>query len=110
MTDTFVQDPKTLKWSITKDPDAVLDYVEDWTAWLDGVTDTIANAVVTVTSGVTPASNVAVNSSLVSGKTVRAWISGGSPDETVAVRYRITTNNVPARIDDRTVYLKIKER
>ena len=110
MTETFVQDPATGKWSIPKDPDAVLDYVEDWTPWLDAVADSISSASVTVTSGATPASNVAVDSSIIVGKMVHAWISGGSPGETVKVRYRVTTANSPPRIDDRTFYLKIKER
>ena len=110
MTETFVQDPATGKWSMPKDPDATLDYVEDWTLWLDAVADTISSAVVTVTSGATPASNVAVVSSIVVGKMVHAWISGGSAGETVKVRYRITTTNATPRIDDRTFYLKIKDR
>jgi hypothetical protein len=107
MTDTFVQDTKTGKWSITKDPNAVLDYVEDWTAWLDGVSDSISTATV-VATGSDPATTIHVDSSVISGKTVVAWISGGVAGETVSLRYRITT--AAGRTDDRTVWLKIKER
>jgi hypothetical protein len=107
---TFTIDPKTGKASMPHDPDASLDYVENWAPWLDAVGDTISSAVVTVTSGNTPPSDVVVDSSIIVGKTVRAWISGGDPGETVAVRYRITTTNNPPRIDDRTVFLKVKDR
>ena len=109
MTEAFVQNEKTGKWSIPKDPDAVLDYVENWAPWLDAVGDSIASASV-VAIGSDASSNVNVNGYLVNGKTVVAWISGGVAGETVAVRYRITTTNSPARVDDRTCYLKIKER
>lgn len=106
--DTFVVNEKTGKATITKDPDAVLDYTFDWTAWLDSVTDSISTHTAVVTSGVTPASNVAVDGSSVVGKTVVVWVSGGVVGETVALRCRIDTAG--NRIDDRTVYLKIKER
>lgn len=107
MTD-FVQNAKTGKWSIPKDPNAVLDYIEDWTTWLDAVSDTLAGHAVTVTSGTDPASNVTLNSSVISGKKVHAWISGGAVGETVTVVYHVVT--AAGRQDDRTFYLKIKER
>lgn len=105
----FVVDAVTGKASIEKDPNASLDYIENWQPWLDGVGDTLAAAAV-VATGSDPASTVAVASSIIVGKTVVAWVNGGVAGEKVALRYRITTNNVPPRIDDRTVYLKIKEQ
>ena len=107
MADGFVQDAKTLKWSISKDPNAVLDYVEDWTLWLDAVADSIVSKDVTAT-GSAVGSTVAVASSSIVGKTVVAWISGGIAGESVTVRMRITT--AAGRTDDRSFYIKIKER
>lgn len=106
MSDTFIA--SSGKYSIVKDPDAVLDYVFDWTAWLDAVSDTIATKDVVVTSGALPASSIAVNASSISGKAVVAWVSGGQAGETASLRCRITTTG--GRTDDRTVYLRIKER
>lgn len=106
--ETFVIDSKTGKALIIKDPDAVLDYTFDWTAWLDAIGDTISTKSVAVTSGSDPASNIAVASSTVVGKTVVVWVSGGAAGETASLRCRITT--VGGRTDDRTVYLKVKER
>lgn len=110
--DTFVIDAKSGKASIIKDPNAILDYTFDWTAWLDMVGDSIATKDVAVTSGNSPASNIAVASSQIVGKTVVVWVSGGAAGETATLRCRITTNlpNPGPRTDDRTVYLKIKER
>lgn len=106
--DGFVQDSKTGKWSIPKDPNAVLDYIENWTDWLTPLSDSISSASV-VATGSADGSNVAVDSSVVANGThVHAWISGGVAGETVTVRYRVTTAG--GRVDDRSFYLKIKER
>ena len=89
--------------SIPKDPDAVLDYSFDWTDWMDGVTDTIDSVVIT-------ASGVAVDSIVPSGDVVTVWVSGGTPGEVATVTCSVTTNSTPARKDDRTIYLIVKER
>jgi hypothetical protein len=106
--DTFTVDAKTGKATIVKDPNAVLDYTFDWTAWIDLVGDVIVADDPAVTSGVSPASNIAVDSSSIVGKTVVVWVSGGAVGETATLRCRITTSG--GRIDDRSVFLKIKER
>lgn len=97
------------KYTIIKDPNAVLDYTWDWTAWLAAAktpADTIASATVTLTGSAT----AVVNSVAFDTTKVTAWIGGGAVGDTIAVRCRITTANAPARIEDRTVYLKCKER
>lgn len=90
---------------IDKDPDAYLDYAVDWTTWLDAIGDTIASADAVVDN------NAVVESvDILGGKIVRVWVSGGDVGTKVALRVRITTTNVPPRVDDRTVYLVVKER
>lgn len=91
------------KPTITKDPNAVLDYVVDYTDWLATANDTIASVACTP-SGVT------VNTSSVApgGKKVVIWVAGGVAGSTASVTARITT--VGGRIDDRTIYFKIKQR
>jgi hypothetical protein len=88
---------------IDKDPNAVLDYPIDFTKWLDAVGDSLASHTVTVTGG------VVCDSSSIVGKAVVLWISGGTVGTRGSATVRVTTNNTPPRIDDRTVYFTIKE-
>lgn len=105
---SFTIDGKTGKASIIKDPNAVLDYTFDWTDWLDDIPDTILSAAVVIDSQA-EGGDATVNSiSIVGLKAVVAWVQGGTVNTKVALRCRITTNG--ARIEDRTVYLNIKER
>lgn len=90
------------KPTITKDPDAVLDYAVDFTEWLkplDG--DTIASHEVIVT-GVTLTQSAHSNTAVV------FWVSGGTVGQPASAVVRITT--YAGRIDDRTVFFKIKQR
>lgn len=101
MTDTYVISDSG-KATILKDPNATLDYTWDWTLWLDDIVDTISAKVVTVDSPL-----VLVSSNIV-GKKVVAFISGGVAGATYKAVCEITTAG--GRIDDRTIYIKIKER
>lgn len=86
--------------TVTKDPNAVLDYVFDWTEWLTGG-DTISTHEVLVTGAT-------LGSSTRSGAVVTAWISGGTVNQAASVTCRITTTL--GRTDDRTLHLTIVER
>lgn len=99
MADTFIVTAG--KPSIVKDPDAVLDYTLDFTDWLALVTDTIVSHTVVVTG-------VVKNSSSNTTKLVTMWISGGAVGVTGSAVVRIVT--AAGRIDDRTIYFKIKAR
>lgn len=101
MTDTYVIGSNG-KPTILKDPDAILDYSWDWTDWLADVADTISSKTIIAQSPL-----VVVSSSVVSG-IVTAFISGGVVGTTYSVTARI--NTVGGRIDDRTIYLKVKDR
>lgn len=97
---------KNGKPEIPKDPNATLDYTEDWTEWLAAAStpaDTIASAQVTTTS-----LSVTVDSIANDAQRVTAWCSGGIPGEKAPLTFRITTAG--GRIDERTIYLKVKER
>lgn len=89
------------KPTITKDPNAVLDYTVNFAAWLDAALDTLASHTVSV-SGVT------LDSSSIIGKTVVIWVSGGVVDTRGSATVRVTT--VGGRTDDRTIYFKVKEQ
>lgn len=84
----------------TKDPDAVLDYVWDWAAWLDG--DTITSHDVTADTGLT------VETSSATTTAVTVWLSGGTAGETYSVACTIDT--AAGRTDERTSRLRVRER
>lgn len=84
-----------------KDPDAVLDYEWDWSAWLTAVGDTIDTATFIPDDGIT------VDSSSNTATSVVAWVSGGTAGASHDVVCRITT--LGGRTDDRTATFKITE-
>lgn len=86
----------------TKDPDATLDYGIDFADWLAG------SGIASYT--VTPDAALAVLSDSRTGAVVSVRLTGGTLGKLHAVRFRVTTDDTPARIDDRTMYLRIKQR
>jgi len=82
-----------------KDPDAILDYVVDWAAWLD--TDTIATVTWTVPTGLTQTavSNTTTTSTI--------WVSGGTVGQVYEVGVRITTAG--GRTQDETFRIRIRQ-
>lgn len=87
---------------IVKDPNATLDYTWDWTDWLAEIGDVI------VAYDLAVEGSLSVASSQQTTTTVSAFISGGDLGETQTARCRITTEG--GRIDDRSLWLKIRER
>lgn len=85
-------------WS--KDPNSVLDYAVDWSAWLG--TDTIATATWTVPTGLTKASDSATTT------VATVWLSGGTVGTEYSVNCRITTAG--GRTEDQTLVFYIRER
>lgn len=85
-----------------KDPNAILDYPISFAAWLADIADTYASHTVTVTGGLT------CNSSTQAAGVITPILSGGTVGTTASFTIRITTTG--GRTDDRTFYLKIKER
>lgn len=83
------------------DPEAVLDYQWDWTAWLGE--DTISTHTIADDSD-----SLDIDSSLDTDTTVTAWISGGTVGTTARVTCHIVTGD--GREDDRTITLLIRER
>lgn len=84
-----------------KDPNAVLDWVFDWSDWL-AVSETITARTVTVATGLTKDSDSAGT------ETVTVWLSGGTAGESYSVACRITTSS--ARIDERTITVRVQQR
>lgn len=88
--------------SFKKDPDAVLDYTFDWTAWLLPLLDTI------VTATFIPDTGLTVQSQSHTTTTATAFVAGGAVGTSMNLTCRITTAG--GRTDDRTIVLKIVNR
>lgn len=98
--DTYEVDSKG-RYTIKKDPNAVLDYSWDWTAWLDAIPDTINSVTVT-------GQGINIDSTMVIGKVVTSFISGGTIGDTAKATCHIVTTG--GRQEDRSIYFNILER
>ena len=83
-----------------KDPDAVLDYALDWTAWLG--TDTIVTTIWTVENGITKVTDAA------GAKIMTLWLSGGTPGTSYTVAGKIVTAG--GRTDERTLQIVVEQK
>jgi hypothetical protein len=85
-----------------KDPEAVLDYVIDWSDWL-------AAGEVVVDSIWTLEGDAVLGVDTFTDETATAWVSGGTT--TFHLTNSITTSSVPvARQDQRTLIIKVKDK
>lgn len=92
---------------ILKDPQASLDYKWDWDLWLEegekivGVALTVPEPLVLdeANSGITD-----------DGRSVTAWLSGGTATTKTTVTCLITTDSAPPRIDARRMNIVVTGR
>ncbi len=88
--------------TFTKDPDAILDYSVDWSAWLGG--DEISSSEWLLEQG---ALIEKVTDAFTSTKAT-VWLRGGQGGTTYLVTNRIVTAG--GRTDDRTISVKVEDR
>lgn len=82
-----------------KDPDAVLDYQVDWSAWLG--TDTITASTWTLDTGITKT----LDTHTTTAATI--WLSGGTDGTNYSVSNRIVTAG--GRTNDRTLTILVRQ-
>jgi hypothetical protein len=87
--------------SFVKDPDAVLDYKIDWSAWLD--TDTITDS-----QWLSEDEALVIDSEEFNDTETVVWLSGGEIRKRHLVTNRITTAG--GRTNDRSIRIAIKEQ
>lgn len=87
--------------TVTKDPDATLDYGFDWTNWMQ-TSETISTVAWTVATGLTKGSEDTGD------YIAKVWLSGGTAGQRYTVACKITTNQ--SRIDERTMTIIVEER
>lgn len=83
-----------------KDPDAVLDYVVDWSEWLDD--DTITASEWTVPDGIEKDSDTHTTTA------TTIWLSGGTLGATYTLVNHITT--AAGRENDQTIKIKVRSQ
>lgn len=83
-----------------KDPGAVLDWVFDWTRWLQEG-ETITSSTFTATPGIT------ITDDDTQATYTTVWLSGGA-QKVYSVSNRIVTNQ--GRTDKRTITIKVSNR
>ena len=104
-TDTFYRDVNNAnKWTIDKDPDAVLDYSIDWTNWLE-TADALSTSAWVAETGLTVDASPAPS---ILGGVTTVWLSGGSAGQKYEVTNSIVTTG--GRADDRTFVVNVLER
>lgn len=97
-----------------KDPQSTLDYAFDWKPLTNGqdgaisdwlaVGEAIASHVITSQAGIT------VENSAEANGIVTVWLSGGTADIDYLVTCRVTTDSSPARVDERSIVIEVRER
>jgi hypothetical protein len=92
---------------IVKDPNAVLPYKMDWTAWL-GASATIVTSAWSQTDPADGA--LAIDSESHDDTTATIIASGGTVGQTYKLTNHIVTDETPTREDDRSFYLQVRER
>jgi hypothetical protein len=94
-------------YTIPKDPHAVLPYEFDWSEWLDAAE--IDDHEISISGS--DATLVEDDSDVLAGnQIVRAILSGGTAGVTYRVTCHIVTNESPPREDDRSFFIKVRER
>ena len=88
--------------TFTKDPDAVLDYSVDWSAWLAG--DEISSSEWLLDQG----AEIEKVTDTMTATTTTIWLRGGDAGTTYLVTNRIVTAG--GRTDDRTITVKVEDR
>ena len=83
-----------------KDPDAILDYDFDWSAWLANA-ETISSHTATVTGATKDSSSNSTTAVVV-------WVSAGTVGTEATVACKIVTS--AGRTDERTITLRIQNR
>lgn len=86
-----------------KDPDALLDFSIDWSGWLKSG-ENISTVTWTVPPGIVEAVSTHDDTSMT------IWLSGGTAGEDYAITGSIITTASPARQDERTFLVTVRER
>jgi hypothetical protein len=109
-TNTFYRDVNNdNKWTIDKDPDAILEYSVDWSSWL-ATGDTISTSNWVAETGLTVMGTPVPI--VTGGNITTAWLAGGTAGNSYLVTNSIVTAlpSPGGRTEDRSFVVKVAER
>lgn len=98
---------------VDKGPKEVLDYVVDFSSWIEAGDTIQAVGTTVVQDGVSEPSglsDISVDSVVVGANLVIAWISGGTAGETYIMQWCAVDDNNPVRTVARHFKLKVKKK
>jgi hypothetical protein len=96
--------------TLLKDPDAKLDYTVDFGGWLEELEGIASTAWSRSPAGITISGGAYAPTVSVDKKRCTVWLEGGTAGAKYLITVHITTDNSPARIDDRSFYVQVEER
>ena len=94
----------------TKDPQGTLDYSFYWKDWLAEIGCNISTLTASVVNPAGIDRPLTITSQTHFDGVATIFVSGGTVGKTHQLTCRITTDSVPPRIDERSLFIKIKER
>lgn len=91
-----------------KDPASTLDYVFDWSDWLEE-DESISSFVITVPTGITL--GIGIRAPVEDEGRITYWLSGGTKGSSYTIQCTVTTDDaVGPRIDNRKMIIKVIDR
>lgn len=96
--------------TLLKDPSAKLDYTVDFGGWLEESEQITTATWARDPTGITIGSASYASSISSDGKRCTVWLEGGTAGETYTITVSVTTNNSPARLDQRSFYVQVEDR
>ncbi|HEX6273438.1 MAG TPA: hypothetical protein VFZ53_10365 [Polyangiaceae bacterium] len=96
--------------TLLKDPSAKLDYTIDFGGWLES-DETISTATWSRSPvGITISGGSYAPSISSDGKSCTVWLESGTAGTEYTITVQVTTNNSPARIDERSFKVQVENR
>jgi hypothetical protein len=92
----------------TKDPNATKPYAFDWSAWLGE--DALIEDSEWIIVGQDDALTNDEDSVLSGSVSTQVIVSSGTANQNYMLTNRITTNETPARVDDRSIIVRVREQ
>ena len=92
-----------------KDSGSTLDYTIDFGGWLESTEGISAAAWSRSPNTITIGTSSYANTVSADGKRCTVWLIGGANGVTYTITVNVTTNNSPARIDERSFLVQVGE-
>lgn len=96
--------------TLLKDPAAKLDYTIDFGGWLEEDEEITLASWSRTPTGITISGGAYAPAVSADGKRCTVWLESGTAGITYTITVNITTDNTPARIDERSFKVQVEDR